>query len=378
VIGGGWRPTFDQERLLVLALEPRADLADAWRQWRTAHPERDLASLDGGTARLLPLLHAQLGRLPQDDPATAVIRGYFRRSLYHGQLLRARAASVMARFAQVGMPMLVMKGGVLGPVYYDHPAMRPMNDFDVLVPRERAVDAVRILLGAGWRSTLPLPELLPEAYHSACFQSPDGIDFDLHWHLLPEACEHGADDAAWTGSEPFAVNGVACRQLCATDLLVVVCAHAAHWMPTSPVRWIADATMILRRAGRRIDWERVAMLAERWHVQLHLRDTLGYLADRWAAPVPARVLQELEAAPGSSIDRRAFRMLGKVPGTLAYLARPWLRYRLRTRELRTLAALPGFVRYLEITLGRDSAHKLPKEIAERFLRWRADRARGLR
>ena len=378
MIGGGWRPTLAQECLLAIALDPDADAKAAWSAWRAQIPIGDELAIDGGTARLFPLLLPHLGELPANDPALPLVRGYYRRSIYHTQLLRTRAATVMQRFAQANIPTLVLKGGVLGLRYYSHPGQRPMNDFDVLVPRAQAVAAIRVLLDLGWASELPQACALPEAYHSACFRSPDGLDFDLHWHLLPEACFAGADDSAWEAAEPFAVETVPSRTLCPSDLLVVVCAHAAHWTPISPVRWVADALTILGREGARIDWQRVGAQAEHWHVVPHLRDTLSYLARRWSAPVPAALPQQLDCYAVGAIDRTAYRVLGTLPGPLAYLCRPWLRYRLRTRDRTWFRALPGFARYLQITLGRERWSALPGEIVRRYMRWRIDRARGIR
>jgi hypothetical protein len=378
MIGGGWRPTPAQESLLAIALDPGADGKAAWSAWRAQVPRGDELAIDGGTARLFPLLIPRIGELPADDPALPLIRGYYRRSVYHTQLLRTRAATVMQRLAQEGIPTLVLKGGVLGMRYYAHPGQRPMNDFDVLVPRAQAVAAIRVLLTLGWESELPLPHALPQVYHSACFRSPDGLDFDLHWHLLPEACFAGADDPAWEAAEPFAVEDVPSQALCPSDLLVVVCAHAAHWTPISPVRWVADALAIVRRAGGRIDWDRVEMQGKRWHVIPHLRDTLGYLAQRWSVTVPGASLRHLDRCAVGAIDRTAYRVLATLPGPLSYLRRPWVRYRLRTRDRIWLRALPGFVRYLQVTLGRERWGTLPGEIVRRYGRWRVDRARGIR
>ena len=273
-----------------------------------------MRAIDDGSARILPLLKPRVALLPPDDALLPLIVGYYRRSLYHGRMLRARAATLLALFARAGIETMVSKGGVLGAAYYEDLGLRPMNDFDVLVPRERALDAVRVLLGAGWTGTQPMAEMLPDAYHSACFQSPDRLDFDLHWHLLPEACFAGADTPAWQAAERYTVDDVTTHAPCATDLLVVVCAHAAHWSPVSPARWVADALVILRRASDRIDWARIAMLAQRWHVVPHMSDTLSYLAQRWGADVPRPLLNELRQAAVGRIDRRAYALLGSMPG----------------------------------------------------------------
>jgi len=200
----------------------------------------------------------------------------------------------------------------------------------------------------------------------------------LHWNLFPEACYPGADGSAWSASVPFAVNGVPTRALCPTDLLLAVCGRSANWSPIAPAFWIADALTLLGDPQVRIDWQRVVVLARHWHLLPHLRDTLGYLAHRWDAPIPQPVLEQLRGAHIGSIDRRAYGVLGEMPGPLRYLARPWVRYRLRTREVSALRALPGFLRYMRITLGCDSALTLAREVARRYLSWRTDRARGLR
>jgi hypothetical protein len=120
------------------------------------------------------------------------------------------------------------------------------------------------------------------------------------------------------------------------------------------------------------------MLAQRWHVVPHLADTLAYLARRWGAATPPALLSELQHQSVGRIDRRAYALLGSMPGRLTYLGRPWLRYRLRTRDRSGLAALPGFTRYLQITLGLANRRALVGEIIRRYRRWRADRARGER
>ena len=364
------------------AIRPRA--GNAFTRWRNA---QDIALIDDGSARLLPLLVPRAQLFSADDPAWPVIRGCYRRAYFHGQLLRARASKAMALLAGAGVATLALKGGALLRYYDGNPALRPMNDFDVLVPRERAVDAIRVLVAHGWTSALPQPERLPDAYHSAGFRSRDGLDFDLHWHVVPSNSDPAADASVWSaavrcdiigaaGSRP--AGGTSPLALGAEDLLTVVCAHAAQWSPIASVRWVADALAILRAERRAFDWPRVSAQAVRWHVVPHLVDTLGYLRDRWSVDVPAAVLVQLAGAPVPTVDRRAYTVLGRMPGPADYLARPWRRYRVRCRDTGAIAAIPGFIRYLQITLGRPRARDLPFEILARFRRWRTDRKSGRR
>jgi hypothetical protein len=256
-----------------------------------------------------------------------------------------------------------------------------MNDFDVLVPRAHAEAAIRLLLAGGWRNPWPDPEDLPRVYHGACFTSADSLDLDLHWQVLAAAGDSD-DGLLWDASVLREVPGGVTRAPCAADLLTIVCAHAAPWSPVSPLRWVADALRIIDvngdRQGRAFDWARVVERAHAWRVTLPLRDTLGYLGDRWKVDIPAATLHALASAPVEPVDRKAYVTLGAMPGLGAYLMRPWRRYRVISRALPAWRALPGFVRYLEVTLGQRPLRRLPLEIIERIGRFRRDRRWGRR
>ena len=373
-IGGGWRPDPGQELLLAAAIGPESDAAAAFASWRRSH---DIDALDAGSTRLLPLLVPRRALLDAEDAPWPVIRGVYRRAFVHGQLVCRRAGEAIDKLAAAGIPVLVLKGGALIAYYDDNPALRPMNDFDVLVPRVSANAAIATLTGGGWQAQWPRPELLPEVYHGACFVSRDELDFDLHWAALP--ADGGAHDAAlWRDSVVARVPGVTARMPCAADLLTIVCAHAAAWSPISPVRWVADAMRILGRAGDDLDWTRVVDAARAWRVTLHLADTLGYLAQRWQVDVPATTLAALRDTPVSDVDRRGYESASRMPGIAAYLMRPWRRYRVRTHATPAWRSLPGFVRYLQITMGQRHWHTLPAEIVVRIRRFRSDRRLGSR
>ena len=352
-----WHPTAIEELLLAVAIGPAAGAAEAFAQWRAAQP---LDTIDEGTLRLLPLLVPRLLLLPAGDAAWPIIRGTYRRAFFRGNLLARCAADVLARLALLEVPTLLLKGGALLPAYDNNPALRPMNDFDVLVPHRHAERAIAALLAMDFVPAFPHPERLPTVYHGACFTSPAGLDIDLHWQPLPSA-ESSDDARIWRASLPTLLHGAATRVPCAADLLTIVCAHAALWSPVSPVRWVADALRLLAHSsstapdgdeasGAGFDWERVLDSARAWHVTLPVGATLAYLRTRWAAEVPPAVLHGLASTPVPAVDRHAYRALCRKPGLSAYLLRPWRRYRLRSRERATVAALPGFVRYLQVTL----------------------------
>ena len=197
-----------------------------------------------------------------------------------------------------GLPTLVIKGGVLGVAHYGDVALRPMNDFDALVPAGRGADALRALMARRLAVGASDSRIAAgRVSQRATIQQRWRTQFDVHWNLLPQASEPDADAPAWAASEPFDVMGVATRRLCASDLLVIVCAHAAQWSPVASVWWVADALAIVRCEGDSIDWDRIATMASRWHVAAQLHETLAYLRERWGVPVAASTLAALHDAP---------------------------------------------------------------------------------
>jgi hypothetical protein len=372
VIHAAWRPSATEELLLEATVGPVSGAARAFAAWRNA---QDLDAIGEGSLRLLPLLVPRAGLLDPDDPAWPVIRGCYRRAFVRGQLLARRAAEAITLWDSASIPTLLLKGGALLACYGGNAALRPMNDYDVLVPRRQAAEAIRMLLANQWTASLPHPETLPVAYHGACFRSRDGFDIDLHWQALPSADDD--DEAAiWTTSAPFTLHAVATRVPCAADLLTIVCAHGTQWSPASGVRWVADALHVLRGREAGFDWQRVLDGGRRWHVTLPLVDTLAYLGARWHVDLPSGLLHELGRVPVTAVDRHAYRALSVRPGFAAYLLRPWRRYRLRSRQLSPWRALPGFMTYLRVSLGRSRVREVPMEIARRALRFRRARRLG--
>lgn len=144
---------------------------------------------------LLPLLFAQ-ERLPEVvrgalEGHRALERLYLRRS----ELLEDALAELLRGLE--GEPVVLLKGADYRRRLYAHPWQRPMQDIDVLVPRER-VDAVcRRLLDRGLSALAPggaatrvpsyhervllLGQVIVEVHHSFVQRARHRIDYDGLW-----------------------------------------------------------------------------------------------------------------------------------------------------------------------------------------------------
>ena len=174
--------------------------------------------------------------------------------------------------------------------------MRPFGDIDVLVAPDAAPLARQILERSGWTPFRAVAAALMPAIHSLGYANPHGVDLDLHWYALAECCAPDVDRGFWDRAVPLSLGAAATHTLCPTDQLLHVCTHGPRFTPVSTGHWMADATMILRKAAGAIDWDLFLDEARRRRLTFHLHHALAALDPRTTV-VPPAVMASLEAAP---------------------------------------------------------------------------------
>jgi hypothetical protein len=365
----GNRPTREQALVLQAALNPPELGRIAWESWRASV---DFDEIDHGSMRLLPLVYRNLGTASFDPEVAGRMKGIYRRSWSHNQLLFRRAAGAISRLNEAGIETMVLKGASLSLLAYGNSGVRPMDDVDVLVPIERRVDAVEVMRAAGWRPEKADVEAWAKVHHSIGIDGPEGGNLDLHWFSLWQPAR---DEPLWRSAVPLQLSGTPTLGPCPADQLLLVCVHGTPWSPLPPFRWIADAAAVIRSAGEDLDWDRFVAEAERRRLAVPGAAALAYLREEFDLAVPATVVDRLRAAPASRHERAAFRAACRPDGPLRTLRMAWDRYR-RLRDLDTGAPRPsGFISFARRFWGLDSAWQLPLH-AGRALTRRRGRADG--
>ena len=367
---GSWRPTELQELVLDAALSGADRAEAAFSRWAATTAFDDV---DGGSFRLLPLVAQRFDELGITSRWSARLRGIRRRSWLENQVMLQATLPTVDVLQSVGVDVVVFKGGALGVLAYPGIETRPMRDLDALVPEDRANDALGALLGAGWElepGEVPAPLCrgeVPGAFrrllHAVPLRGPAGFDIDLHWHATHAWCWPDADRGLRATTRPLELHGRTVRALAAADELVVTCVHGLRPNAVAPIRWVADAIMVLRSGP--IVWESLVDRARELLVEPHLVLTLDYLRTRFDAPVPDWVVVALrERRPGyfeqqwfgSRIDGRDARNIASFYGHYLRGARTDTGFR------RYAGGLPEHLVYL---LGCDSTADLPAEVARR-------------
>ena len=259
---------------------------------------------------MLPLVYRNLKAHRIEDPLSDKLKGVYRHTWYKNQVFLRRMAELLRFFHAAGIETLILKGAPLALRYYRDPGLRPMVDFDVMVPSRQALAAIDLLRRHGWIRCEKWPETFHESYisvgHAVGFRDREGSQCDLHWHLLPECCRAASDEEFWNAALPVKIHDVTTLTLNASDHLLHVCAHGLRWDPLPPFRWVADAMAIINSEPR-LDWNRLLAQAEKHRLVWPLREALFYLREKFDAPVPDAVLHGMRNIPTSKIERVEYR-----------------------------------------------------------------------
>ncbi|NUM34003.1 MAG: nucleotidyltransferase family protein [Candidatus Brocadiae bacterium] len=293
-------PTDSQELLLKAALNLGQDAIESWEEWKR---REDIDRIEDASYRLFPLAYHNLQKQGSKDPLLEKLKGVYRLTWYRNQLLFHRTNAVLSAFQSHSIPMLVLKGVPLVLFYYKDHGLRPMNDFDVLVPKSQISLACETLFELGWKVKDETLERYLSLYHCIPFVNKEGFEIDLHQSMLQLSPQNTADEDFWQESIPATIDKVNIRILQPTDTLFHVCTHGATWEKLNLIRWVADAMTILRSPDVPIDWKRLLQTSRKQESVLAMRDTLVYLSQTFHAPIPADVLEEFQRQPARTMER---------------------------------------------------------------------------
>ena len=360
----GWWPTKEQRLLLRASILRGKEAIEALQEWKA---NINIANLDQGSQRLLPLLYHNLHSQGIEDTLMNRFKGVHRLTWYKNQLLFHHVAILLHSFHNDGIQTMVLKGAALSLFYYRDYGLRPMTDFDILVQSKQASAAINLIIKSGWtQKSQRLLEHFPEIYFSVNkafnFESTNRCELDLHWHLLSECCYPGADDDFWGNAVPAKIHDISTQILDPTDQLLHVCVHGAKWNHIPTFRWAADAMMILNATQYEIDWNRLIMQAQKRCLVLPLKDTLNYLRDVLNAPIPSTILHAIKNMTISKNEHFKYKFYNHPSKHAGPLGSFWVRYLqyLRiTHGMGLINRIVGFPKFLQYCWQVDYLWQVP-------------------
>ncbi|MEQ1949351.1 MAG: nucleotidyltransferase family protein [Bryobacteraceae bacterium] len=282
--------------LLQACLLPGSAATDALRRWRA---ENNLDSIDLASSKILALLFRRHGEQALDRDLHARAYVAYCTTWQNNQKRLLSAATLIRDLNRAGVRALLMKGAALSIRHYRDAGVRPMDDVDVLVPRESLRPAVEALERAGWQAEggFNRDDVIRRSRVMHAWQFERGQEHaDLHWNPVLRCFSPEVAGLFWASTEAATLFGKQILIPSPADLLFHACAHGLQWSWTPQIRWIPDAISI---SSGPVDWERIAILAEKAEMSVRLHRGLRYLRNVFQAPIPESLLARLENAGGA-------------------------------------------------------------------------------
>ena len=333
-----------EESLLILTCRPSLAQDDHARLEKIIAKPLDWSFVlwRAETYQTLPLLGHHLQRLGSATAIPAFVHDYIKN---WSLVSRARTieqfrqlGQIINLLEQIGVNHFLLKGIALAPLVYPDPALRPMQDLDIMIPPRSAWKVQQAIYSLGYRHgvfdpqtgrfthrfqritrhsllrthalpsvtksvRVPLPcspELIPSSWRKRqlkSFVNSDGtitipvfVDFHVNLSAGMEL------DDVWRGTAPKAVLGQKVAMQSSTALLWFSAARLyceAFEHGTLKLQMFGDIDGILTNLTNEIDWAELLVIAQKYRLTPALYYVLSQARQLYGSPVPPNVLELL-------------------------------------------------------------------------------------
>jgi hypothetical protein len=169
-----------------------------------------------------------------------------------------------------GIEVIVLKGGLLGPVLYKDPAYKKMNDIDVLIHFDQAQSMLDLLKKLGLMSVGALfdqEEISPKSHHAPPFVTEDlKCMVGVHWGLTsPDSRWKPNTDLIWKRRQPATVFDAKAFRMSWEENLLHLCIHLPFFK--IGVRELSDVYNLILFCEPALDWNFFNGLVELWKAE---------------------------------------------------------------------------------------------------------------
>jgi hypothetical protein len=296
--------------------------------------------------RMGPLAYTRLDR---GDPDRAQFREDYTLATARHLATKSIVLPLLRAWRDAGIEVLLFKGFYLAEFGYDHPAVRPYSDVDVLVRPDQWARAEGAARALGWEVLWSRRASLYRANHEEAILVKAGIVVEAHRFVIDcaapwDAVQRRFTRAAWAASTAITLEDTAVRVLAPADAALMGVVLARTWSGGDDWHLKTADYLDLTVAWQRLGCTRAGLLDRA--AQLRCSRSLGLFlrrCDPWNERLclrpPTRAERRrwyLVAMPerGHLAVERAAVSLSRLPGTafdVAWQAPRLLRLRRRLR-----------------------------------------------
>jgi len=301
-----------------------------------------------------------------DKAAAARIKGVAKHVWASNHRCAAIGRYALDKLSVAKVPTLVLKGSAM-MVAGCAKNMRYMDDCDIMVPAERALKSLSALAEVGFRARVDCdvhhftPYDFKVLHGLSLRRSGEQEDrLDIHWRPLDNVGSDELTREFLDQSVPCTLSGRTTRRPCFEHMLLQSVVHGTGWAAVSRYDWLADAALILRKAGPTFDWDRLADTAKRYALVAIIHAAMNELMQTFDIALPIRQLRKLSR--GRAIDRAEARWRSINPTSVPVVGRYIMALQKFRRENARLADQPLWAtlheiwRYLFAPLPRQLMH----------------------
>ncbi len=194
-----------------------------------------------------------------------------------------------------GIPSLLLRGPAMAKRFYPDETLRTYRDIDLIIPRERLLQAAEALRALGYRPDRDLAYW--EKRGEWPFTGNDAI-VELHWEAypapFPSAAGLGAEDVR-REQDSITIEGKSIGCLSLDHLLLSSILHAVYDHRLDRLVRLIDVRQIMKLGEGRFNDAWIAEQVRRTGTAVAVRKALSCLAAVLPAPVPGSLAMDLQA-----------------------------------------------------------------------------------
>jgi hypothetical protein len=290
---------------------------------------------------LAPLLHWQLTQAQVAPPPLTMAKLAVTRQAHakRNEAIGYQLAELLAAFAQQKTDVLVLKGALLAVTVYPDPALRPMNDIDLLFRVEDLPRVGPVLESLGYTGKHKSAEQGPGiTKHLSTYRRAGNLGDTPNPYLSAGGDRmvepHGSLEESWFGLKVDITPGVWARavpislysqpayRLSTSDMLLHLAVHAAFHviMGASVFVQLYDIGRVVETYSAELNWIEVLTLTRQAKAQPFVYASLYWARALYQAAIPdgPLIVLERECSPGLVAYVKAL----DVPGILKRTQHP--------------------------------------------------------
>lgn len=255
--------------------------------------------------KIAPYLYNQLKKSGAISQVPSQLAEKFRQSALISARWKLKIENELHEIIQVlneaNVPTIALKGTHLAWLIYEDPALRPVDDIDLLVKQQHLLNCDHELLGLGYgpSSKQWLQSGYQESHqHLPPYLKTGAFPIEIHWTIShPKHQVVITSEELWTRARSTTLIGVETNVLSLEDLLLHLSIHTClEDLFSSGIRPLIDISETIMRNQDQLNWDIIFERSRKWQVQKAVFLTLTLTAQLLQLRLPDRVLNNLKPA----------------------------------------------------------------------------------